>query len=715
MNKIKKLNEDGKLKVSIKNGSVLQYYRATPFTEHGEFNYNGMLKADFFFEHMFSKVGKCDEYLKEISDSLKENQHKSIILIGNQGCGKTTFIHYLVRTCSNHNFIFFDFDKDTSNSNLSAYIEKLSVHLHNLIKRNDNVNKVFYDLYIRNKDLINQKINANNNINNFFSDFKDVFLTSHFLRSSIKSEEFIKKINSLYFNQILSLIMLWHMCELKYNNISSSEVKSTVFCLDNFDVLINKEIIEKFFAEYFLFVRNVDSIIQNIDDKYFNEIKKSYNQMFAFIICCRQHTWARVREIYRHDNAFIRISTFEKNITDAFVKSEILTKREEYIKCNENYYGSFADEVTEVKNLLSDMDTENYHNVYDLFDDDYRQCTITFEQLIHSNKELIRSYTNVRNKLSGTPLYCARGLIYKALFEKFKSEEIFKSIGVLDVTSNEPLVSNARMLLTYLNHYTYSKNRNVQNAVPFNKIVSDFNGIITKDDINAALIAMFKLGDDSTWNELIAFTEIHSEEVETCEGLDVFITKAGHEYLSFIATHFEFFSTRVVKPKKNNVALFDDIMMQYDPKNKKFNFQEAIDNVLDIVNHCCQRMSEYYNKYMKSKYDNIDDYLESPFVYHEAAVLHGERIIHTHIRYIDFYRLYLLKVIDDESIDKENLNKILVEYIEKYMEIGDNHPDILTEKSTKVLFPAFRDKIKDIRESGFKDFTTKIDIDYNAR
>lgn len=53
-----------------------------------------------------------------------------------------------------------------------------------------------------------------------------------------------------------------------------------------------------------------------------------------------------------------------------------------------------------------------------------------------------------------------------------------------------------------------------------------------------ALRAMFKLGYDSPWNELNAFNEIHSEELTDCSGLEVFITKAGHEYLLLIATYF---------------------------------------------------------------------------------------------------------------------------------------------------------------------------------
>lgn len=706
----KNINGVAVLKELIKKGTALYYYRATPFTEHGEFNYDGNLKEDFFFENMFSPIGNCSNYVKEVKDSLQDRTHKSILLLGNQGCGKTTFMHHLTRECNEFDFIFFDFDKDTSNPTIGEYIEKLSTHLHDLIKSDNQVNKLFYDLYIRNKELINKKINGNNNINNFFDDFHKTFIISRFRSKEKEREDFIKKINELFFNQLLSLITLWYICKLK--NSQQVNSKPLIFCFDNLDVLVNKEIIEKFFKEYLIFVRNVDSIIQNINDDFVNDNKLTYKKLFSFIFCCRKHTWARVRQHYRHDQSFMRISTLERDITDAFEKRAILAKREKYINDNKDYYGDFIEEVSKTKAIISDLDMdEDYsHNIYDLFDDDYRQCNITFEEILAKNPSSIEEYFNIKNKIEGKAPYGARGLIYKELFEKFKEEDIFKRIGVLETDRKEPLVSNARLLLNYLNFHTYTKDRRTQKHVAFDKIVNDFEGIISKDDIDKSLIAMFKLGDDSCWNELIAFNEIHNEELETCSGLEVFITKAGHEYLSLMATHFEFFNIRVTKEKIANIALFSRSSIEESEDAKcKYNFDETITNVIEVVEKCCENMSMHYKKYMESKYKSVSEYLGSHFVYGSVKVLHGERIIHTHIRYIDSYRLYILKN-TSQSLDKKEINKKLVEYIERYIIIGKTNPLILTTKSTEKLFPAFEKKIKLIRDSDFEDFTTKIDI-----
>lgn len=407
-------NEVETLKEMIKNGSALYYYRATPFTEHGEFNYNGVLKDEFFFENMFSNQGKCDRYICDIKKSLQNHSHKSILLIGNQGCGKTTFVHYLSRECSKYEFIFFDFDANTSNPTLEEYIERLSIYLLELLKSGKEINKVFYNLFIKNKYLINQKINANNNINNFFEEFKKTFINDDI---ESNRDDFIKIINTLYFNQILSLIILWHLSKFSIMHKPQKEMKKIVFCLDNLDVLVNKEIIEKFFREYFRFVRNVDSIIQKLDETFIKQQNITYNKLFAFVFCCRQHTWARVKEHYRQDNNFVQISTLERNVSDAFDKRDIVECRNQYILDNQVFYGDFIDTVERTKSVLADMDnTEKYqHNIYDLFDDDYRQCNITFEKLLEDNPNLFKEYSKLKKKLGkiGGSLYGARGIIYK--------------------------------------------------------------------------------------------------------------------------------------------------------------------------------------------------------------------------------------------------------------------------------------------------------------
>ncbi len=702
------------MKAKIKENSALYFLRSTPFTEHSELNYNGILKEDFFFKRLFSQEGKYAEYVETINKSLLLHKNKTILLTGSQGCGKTTFVHHLAYECSEMDFLFFDFDQDTSHPTLDEYIERLSNYLHSLLCEESNAayNIAFYNLFVTNHTLITQKINAGNNINNFFEKFHDTFILNK--PQAISRDNFIIEINNLFFNQILSLIVLWHLSKIVWDG---KEFRPMVFCLDNLDVLVNQEIIERFFKEYFRFIRNIDGIINRLDNSYIRNNGITYNSICSFILVCRQHTWARVKQHYPHNNSTTHLSTLPLNITDAFDKSAILSHRNSYINRNQEFFGEFAANVSNVCSLLNDMDptaAPHRQNIYDLFNNDYRQCTITFEDLLNENPHLLEEYMSVKGRIS-TVNQGLRGIIYRALFEKFRRENLLSAIGVLDVNKDYPLVSNARLLLNYLNYATYGQNR----CVPFSRIVADFEGIISKDDIDLSLIAMFDLGFDSSWNELVAFNEINTEIIETCENSELMITTAGHEYLSLVATHFEFFNIRVSSRRHCEAALFSPKSIELYPQTGryyecnsktfvcKYNFEEIISNVIKTVEHCCKNMTGFFHKFMAEKYSK-EQYLNSPYVYGDSNVLHGERIIHTHIRYIDNYRLYLLNHFT--TIPPKEINEILVRFIEEYIRIGECYPDVLTGRSTNHLFPAFKKIIQEIKDSDYEIIDRAINV-----
>ena len=137
---------------AISQNSALYFFRSTPFSEHSEFNYNGALTSEFFFNNLFSKVGKYETYISEIVDAIENKHNKSVIIIGNQGCGKTTFLHGLKRELkAPREFLILDFDKNTSNPKLKEYIEIFSSYFHNLIYKDyqaeNTVNKMFYNIF----------------------------------------------------------------------------------------------------------------------------------------------------------------------------------------------------------------------------------------------------------------------------------------------------------------------------------------------------------------------------------------------------------------------------------------------------------------------------------------------------------------------------------------------------------------------------------------
>lgn len=701
----KNYDEVTMIKKIAEKGSMY-FLHSTPFSERSEFNYSGDLNEIFFFDHLFSKNDSYYEIIEELKKPLYAERKKTIIFIGNQGCGKTTFVHSLQNEFKKLDFLYFDFDQRTSHPTLEEYKERFSNYFHGLIcdPNNDSYNRRLYDIYITNKTTFDQNINADNKINNFFVKFLSTFITGD--KEAISKQNFILEISSLFFNQILSLITLWHVSRI---TLTKDEVKPLVFCMDNLDVLVNQEIIENYFKEYFRFTRNIDSILNKLENNYIRNgaggKRITYDKYFSFILVCRRHTWARVCTQYPHDHPAIVLSTYQKDITEVFDKREILNKRYEYVLTNKKRFGGFEKEMSLACSLLNDMDVAN-RNIYALFNDDYRQCTITIEKLLEKNPELIKEYSEVKNHFY-TVNHGVRGIIYHAIFESFKKDGYFSSIGVLDVNQSHPFVSDARMILNYLDYMTYRRN----NSVSFSSLVADFEGIISKANLNKSVVSMFKLGYSSAWNELVAFDKIDTESVENCENTNILITKAGHEYLDFVATHFEFFNIRVTKRRDIEAALFSNksLQLHHSPDrtysingieyNYKYSFEETIMCVMDIVTQCCKKLTAFYEQYMQNRY-TPREYLESPYVYSGARVMHGERIIHTHIRYIDDFRLYLMSR-TDLLMPTEEINEILIRFIEEYIRIGESYPIVLSQQSTERLFPAFKDCIQKIKESGY--------------
>lgn len=703
--------DDELIRKSIKNESPLYYFRSSPFTDHGEFNYNGVLSEKFFFENMFSKNDNTDTIIKDIKTTLIRRDKKTIVLYGNQGCGKTTFLHSLEKNIDNCRFIYFDFDKNTSHPLLKEYRELFSRYFYKLIisdyKTNNNfVNTNYFGWFKYHRDIFDETINAGNKICDFFDSFENTFIKS----TSSNKDRFILEINELFFNQLLCLIILWHIC-----SIGDSLDAPLVFCLDNLDVLVDQEILKDFFEEYLKFTRNIDSLISQLNSALKKEF--SYNKLFTFIFCCRQYTWARIRQKRHQDFSYIRLSTQQINITDVFNKRDILTKREEHIKRNVEYYGDkFRQEISHIKEMLYDLDASkrSSHNIYDLFNGDYRQCNITFEDLVKKYPLIIDEYFDVKKNSTKIGLNGARGIIYRALFNYFMCEGLFNKIGVLDISNSFPLVSDARMILTYIDKNTYINGFiGDPPAITVRQLKNDFDGIINKSDIELYLLQMFTLGDNSSWSQLITFPYIHSDEIRLTDDTEIYIEKAGHEYLDLVSTHFEFFNTRITQKRVYNNALFShENSNDYITKKSLFGFDEIINSVFDAVDHCCNKMSRFYDTYMASKFNSIEEYINSPFVYGNN-VLHGERILHTHIRYIDKYRLYLLGRSDIEVDKRIIINEKLINHIMNYLNLGSRYPQILSNMSTSVLFPAFEHKINMIIDSRYTDFETEIDLDQN--
>lgn len=146
------------------------------------------------------------------------------------------------------------------------------------------------------------------------------------------------------------------------------------------------------------------------------------------------------------------------------------------------------------------------------------------------------------------------------------------------------------------------------------------------------------------------------------------ITCAGRVYLTNICTHFEFFACRIFGSK--SAPLFSKRVLTI--KNSEPLFKTIIDAVYGEVKLCCKSLEEFESAGgICSKVDSDFNYKNEHGIYQ----YHGERIIFSHISYIDIYRCYLLAKkpaeINTLGIELRDISIYLIEICEKYLELFD--------------------------------------------
>ena len=147
---------------------------------------------------------------------------------------------------------------------------------------------------------------------------------------------------------------------------------------------------------------------------------------------------------------------------------------------------------------------------------------------------------------------------------------------------------------------------------------------------------------------------------------------------------------------------------RYSDKYNDYNFEYVIKKVYDAVVVCCNRLKKYNSEVIRIQEENGGvPLLESDYVFRSkednAGRLHEERIIHWHIRYIDNYRIHIIKdIYSDKIVD---MNERIISWIEKYMQLLKNP---LFSDMSNVLFKELSACIKYIVDQNYNDSTTQI-------
>lgn len=721
----------------LENTTPQRFLRATPFSISDGVDFGGVLSEDVFFDKFYTNTSKAAVVKNEILSNLKANTDSIVVLIGYSGCGKTTFLHYLLREQRDKMFLF-DFEKGIDNQLDEPILSKLrnefnDIIVDDIINNEHRILHQFYNMYFKesfeNNKIVSQQIDINRTIQKFmatlfetqvFDDILNKIRLENDEQSKIYISEIIfKYLKDMNYMQILGLFLLWDIADDILKKDKNPQHKmGAVFCFDNMDNIDDTEKTKEFIKFFAQFHINMRSILKALDLNKYGITQLDLVDSYTYIISYRETTYAKLTE-HLNDNA--KFIYDDQNVSELYVKKDIIRHRKQYLDDNRD---KIPDRLLEQVNRIDDLLRNRYveNNVFPLFNNSYNIAVKTTCEICEKHNEYVQEYFDIVNLSHGKFARGANGLILRLFFDHFKNKHYFEKLQLFDFHSPTSYsFSPARLILTYLN------NRN--NTVNLYDIYEYFKYIITPEDITEIIDAIYLLRF-SEWRHLLTFCkfppkganglqsqlDLYNEHKPISQTRDKYstleITCAGRIYLKSMSTNFEFYSSRLFGSKY--APLFSQKNLRKNPSNGMHNFFIIIDKVFDAAKECIMRLNELDERIMNVKNLSNEAYYKSNYVFKNVLdsaaekQFHGERIIFNHIGYINNYRQYLLfsKLSYD---DKIKANKFIAKYILKYIALYEC-PQCTKSGVNEPVYIDLKDQATLVYENP-EDFNTSIETE----
>ena len=527
-----------------------------------------------------------------------------------------------------------------------------------------------------------------------------------FLKGKISEEELYKflreELKCLSLEQILFLYTLWDYSGLflseDYKNLK------LVYLLDNIDIISDDitDIFKNTMTSVWKYIwdsRNAFTIIKEQgreEDRPFIELYEKSK----FIVAMRETTAMHISGHLR-DKMYALMEHFDisMNVDEARIMKRRIDVAEELIVKDEIRNIGFINAIENLKELNKDRILMK--NLFQLNNNDYRTSSRAITTVCYEHEKEIKVAIRLINSTDANEIFGGRGIIYHLFLDAFFDWNYFEKIGIKSVRKpNDSIIlcknygySCARIILTILCN-RQSKVQDRFFVSPEESVrLSDFKGmmgnIFETEDFVKIIDGMYALREKQYWNHLITFDniQIYSPSIirnylnddniskDTFLGQfkdDIYIraTPAGQIFADLLSVHYEYFVTRFStvidsKPLFTFVALDDRIQYQ--------TVKQIINDVYRAVKECCENLKEYNQKVLKERNQRHYREIVNSSYYYEQK-FHEERIIHSHISYLEAYRHHILK----SSLETDKLieiNTFLLEIIKKYLNLLKYDPN----------------------------------------
>ena len=708
-----------------------RYLRSNPYSTHDRFSYGGILTKEVFEECMYYESECAGKAKLDIFEKLScESGLNTFFIVGYQGCGKTTFINSVIAyhkketgiNSTDHIQIDCDdfgaYGEDQAlqkilSKKILQYITKNTLTIENYITFYD-INctcildcinsSVFYKTYKFFSTFINDKKRADNpdNIHEIEMFFADTTIR-----------------DSIYVLLLLSLANDYCRGE--------DDAKSPVLLfIDNMDYVDDYQQLQDFITAIKALTKDMSQVFPGLilSRNSSNPSNVRFTKKVLIFISMRETTLACLPN--SHDKDLDDFVFTFRDITEVYEKCRIVDKRLSFIRNSVSLTKSRKEETELIRQLMRDEYTNRVF--VPLYNNNYRRVIDAITSIMVDHPDEFRDYRAIMNSSHKFLRHGARGILFKYILDTFNApknrsakDNCLQKIGVLDLQNRKNNnVSVARIILAYLSSHTEPHCDNANNNITLEKIVNDLEVIFSKNEIISRILQMYSL-KDSQWTHLVSFSHLNATPTQVSsmlkahsyDGLDlketmVHYSCAGKIYLEYVTTHFEFFTSRI---------FFDEYPALFCASNitGEKRYKRITTRVIEEVERCCESLCEH-NDIIKTKCMYTDKQYEDSFFVAQIKrhsngrgnnQFHEDRLINSHIGYLDRFRLYLMLgelLGKDEKIET---NEFLCKIIKRYVVLLEQK-SMLNEHTKKELLPYYKQQILQIERTSYRSLDVPI-------
>lgn len=731
--------------------------KATPFIRDTRINFSNKLTPELFFEKLYTdKIVEADieankendKFDNDIQRCLKtiDNKFAKVDLIhiaGYGGCGKTTYIRYLLWKLWKEKKLECDVvDFEGSNTVKTPFTKRICEQI---VFNKKNISEYFSDLLNNNIFDLSRFQNVMLNL----EELKDVIILS----ANKDEDELQEKLEWLFsiqekkfqtYDEYIYFLAVIDFLLQVYKSLSSSCQFPMIIVFDNVDSISDISEEKAIVSALKIFINDCNFFFgMNIDNKkqYRGRLVSEIvdNLKFTVFLATRIITIKKYMELEPDLEKVYGWVSF-KMPQHYYNHYSIINKRVKYY-INEEGKNSQKKTITRLK----EIDKFAYivyrtYNFKRLFNGNIRFCFDTlcklhslyaFGPLFNESIKLYTKKQEIPEALDGS-----LGIILSLLLNYFKDHGVYSEKLHLSECQCDHEISLSRIILTIIREKGGSCSlldifrllKHVGSLEEICNIVWDLSE--SKREYWRRLIN-FNTNFPHSPSDLYIQAELFQQEnfdVEKYSEID--ICTAGLAYIDYVVPHFEFMLSRhrygVGRVENVNYQpLFCEKSEDLLPNNnsnseQKYRFERKIDWVLKDVSDCCINSAYFAKGVMNTfEFDKFEYVNNSFFNYHTTnrdgtvgyRQSYESRLIFSHIGYIERYRRYLLKKHKGELREKlQDINKRLAERIQRYLDLYFDEENcfhtVPQDEAAKIL----NDQIRIIRDSKYFDINTKIEV-----